>query len=210
MKKLISSLLILIFILGALSSCADVKYDEDEVKAAARELIEDSIILNDIYWGDGIPYTDDKNTSDGVYYMAIDSYHRLLGFNTIEELMTLTEKTFSRGYCKNIYSTVLTSIQDGDKAILLSRYYQKYNVKDGKTPEYIMVNSTWDKILNGEVKYDYDSIKVSGAEEETVYVTVNATVTKDALEPQTREIRIALVKEDNGWRIDSPTYLNYV
>ena len=42
-----------------------------------------------------------------------------------------------------------------------------------------------------------------------VYVTVKATVTLDGYEPQTREIRIALVEESEGWRIDSPTYLSY-
>ena len=210
MKRIVCSLLILIISLLAITSCGEVEYDEAEVKAAARELIEDSKILNDIYWGDGIMYYEDKNTSDGVYYRALETHHYVLGFKTIDELKTMTQKTFSSGYCANIYSTILTSVQDGDKAIILSRYYQKYNVKDGVTPEYIMVNSSWTKILYGEVTYDYDSIKVTGSEDETVFVTVNATVTLDDLEPQTREIRVSLVKEDAGWRIDSPTYLNYV
>ena len=72
-----------------------------------------------------------------------------------------------------------------------------------------MVNSEWDRIFYGEVEYDYDSIVVIGSEDETVYVKINATVKFEDYEPQTREIRISLVEEKDGWKIDSPTYLNY-
>ena len=209
MKKIILLLLVVVILVGAMSSCGGKKYDENEVKSAAKSLIEASVILNEIYWGDGLQYSEDKNTADGVYYEAVYVYHHHLGFDTIEELKSLTEKTFSKDYSRSVYSTLLQSIQDGDKAIILSRYYQKYNVKDGKTPESIMVNSEWDKIFLDEVVYDYDSIKVIGSEEETVYVTINATVSRAGYDPQTREIRVSLVEENEGWRIDSPTFLNY-
>ena len=210
MKKIVSLLILIAVLIPSLFSCGDIKYDENEVKTAAKKLIEESILLNDIYFGEGIPYIDDKNNSDGVFYMALDSYLYLIGFSTVAELMDLTSKTFSKSYCNQIYSTVLDTIQDEDKAIILPRYYQKYSVGDATTPECIMVNSTYRQLLFGDVEYDYDSITVIGAEDDTVYITVHATVKLDAYDPQTREIRIALVDEGKGWRIDSPTYLTYV
>lgn len=208
MKKIISIALALICIL-TLISCGDREYDENEVKAAAADLIAASAVLNEIYWGDGLPYSEDKSTSDGVYYEALYYYHHNLGFDNIDELKAETARVFSNGYCANIYSTLLNGIQDGDKAIILSRYYQRYSAADGKTPEAIMVNSSWEKLLVGEVEYDLESIKVIGSEEETVYVTLNATAKLKDYEPQTREIRISLIEEEDGWRLDSPTYLNY-
>ena len=211
MKRIISILLILIISIAALTSCGDKKYDEAEVKAAAKELIKSSVMLNEIYWGEGIPYTDDKNTSDGSFYMALDSYCYLKGFTNLDELKAITEKTFSKEFCKSqIYSSVLANVQDGTDTAFLTRYYQKYDVDDLKTPEYIMVNTNWEQLLYGDVEYDYESIKVIGSEKETVYVTLNATVTLDDLAPQTREIRVSLVEEDDGWRLDSPTYLTYI
>ena len=212
MKKIISVFLILILTLGALVSCGDKKYDEEAVKTEAKRLIEESKVLNDIYWGEGIHYLDDKNSSDGIYYRAQESYHYLLGFTTVDELISLTEKTFSDGYCSNIEETVLKSIQDGENSMIPARYYQKYNYdKNGKIigKDCIMVNAEWDRIFYGEVEYDYDSIVVIGSEGETVYVKINATVTFEDYEPQTREIRVSLVEENDGWKIDSPTYLNY-
>lgn len=208
MKRIISIALVLISLL-TLISCGDREYDENEVKAAAKHLISESALLNEIYWGDGLPYSEDKNTADGVYYEAMYYYHHNLGFDNIAELKAKTAKVFSNGYCANIYSTLLDGIQDGDKAILLSRYYQKYSATDGKTPQAIMVNSTWEQLLVGEVEYDLESIKVIGSEEKFVYVTLNATVKLTGYEPQTREIRVSLIEEEDGWRLDSPTYLNY-
>jgi hypothetical protein len=41
-------------------------------------------------------------------------------------------------------------------------------------------------------------------------VSISCTVTREGYEPQKRTLEIALIEEEgNGWRIDSPTYLNY-
>ncbi len=209
MKKIISILLVLSLSLLALVSCGDRKYDEAEVKAVARTLISDSVILNDIFWGSGLPYTDDLNTSDGVYFEAYYYYHKNLGFETLDELMTIAEKTFSEKQCSLIESTILSSVTVEEEVYSLARYYQKLSAKDNKTPQCIMVNTTWQNLLIGKAEYDLDSIEVIGSEKKIVYVTVDATVTYENYEPQKRNIRVALIEEDAGWRIDSPTYISY-
>lgn len=209
MKKIISLLLVLSLSLLSLISCGDRKYDEAEVKAAARTLIADSVILNEIFWGSGIPYVDDQNTSDGIYFEAYYAYHKNLGFETVDELMEMTGKVFSEKQCSLIESTILSSVTVGDEVYSLARYYQKVSALDNKTPVCIMVNTDCKNLLIGEAVYDLDSIEVIGSEKKTVYVTVDATVTYEDYEPQTRSIRVALVEEDAGWRIDSPTYLSY-
>lgn len=210
MKRILSLILVISLSLLSLVSCGDRKYDEAEVKAAARALISDSEILNEIFWGSGIPYIDDKNTSDGVYYEAYYAYHKNLGVETLEDLKTLAGKTFSEDQCSLIESTILSSVTVGDEVYSLARYYQKVSVlNDKEIPECIMVNTDWDNLLIGEAVYDLDSIEVIGSEDETVYVTVNATVTYEDYTPQTRTIRVSLVEEDAGWRLDSPTYISY-
>ena len=209
MKKIISLILVLTLSLLSLVSCGDRKYDEAEVKAAAKTLISDSVILNDIFWGSGIPYMDDLNTSDGIYFEAYYYYHKNLGFETLDELMAMTEKTFSQKQCDLIESTILSSVTVDDEIYSLARYYQKVSAKDNKTPECIMVNSDWKNLLIGKAEYDLDSIQVIGSEKEIVYITIDATVTYENYEPQKRNIRVALVEEDAGWRIDSPTYISY-
>ena len=212
MKKIIFKITLILSVLimtaGALVSCGDRKYDENEVKAAAKQLIADSVVLNEIYWGEGIAYDDDKNFSDGVYYQAIYTSHYQHGFTTIADLKRITKKTFSKEFSETVFSTVLSSITDGNE-IFLTRYYQKYNTLDGKTPECIMVHSEWEPVFTSEVEYDFESIKVLGSEKETVFITIDCTVTKDALLPQKRTVKISLIEEEDGWKIDSPTFVNY-
>ncbi|MBR5140080.1 MAG: hypothetical protein IKV16_03405 [Clostridia bacterium] len=208
MKRIISLILLLVLTVTAFTAC-DRKYDENEVKAAAEKLIAESILLNDIFWGDGLPHYEDKNYSDGDYYAAIEAYHYGLGFTTVSELRALTESVFSTEYTNIIASTVFSEIYDGQEMVYTSRYYQKYSAGDGVTPESIMVNSNWKKLLNGEVSYDYSSLTVTHSEDEVVYVTINATVTLDGKNPKTSTLEIGLIEEDAGWRIHTPTYLNY-
>ena len=215
MKKIIS-IIICIVILTAITltivftamSC-DRDYDEATVKAAAEDLIEKSVLLNEIFWGDGLQYYDDKNYSDGDYHAAIEAYHYRMGFETISELKAMTAKVFSEEYTNLIATTVFSEIYDGEEIVHTSRYYQKYSAADGVTPEMIMVNTKYKKLLDGDVVYDYSSLTVTHSEGDVVYVTINATVTLDDLPPKTKMLEIGLIEEASGWRIHTPTYLNY-
>ena len=112
MKRIISSVLLLALLLSCLISCGDRKYDENEVRDEAKRLLTESIVLNDIFWGKGIPYTDDISTADGDFREAIYVYHKKLGFANLDELMTMTAKTFSKDLCAIVNSTVLARVDD--------------------------------------------------------------------------------------------------
>ena len=216
MKKKIISIIICIVILTAITltivftamSC-DRDYDEATVKAAAEDLIEKSVLLNEIFWGDGLQYYDDKSYSDGDYHAAIEAYHYRMGFETISELKAMTAEVFSEDFTNQISSTIFSEIYDGEEIVHTSRYYQKYSAADGVTPEMIMVNTKWKQPLNGDVVYDYSSLTVTHSEGDVVYVTINATVTLDDLPPKTKTLEIGLIEEESGWRLHTPTYLNY-
>ncbi len=209
MKKVLIILITAICILSA-SSCGNEppvvnrEYDEKEVEAAARQLIMQSLSLNEIYWGDGIAHSEDRNTADGIYYMAVILPDT--GFSTLDELRALTEETFSKGFTEQIYST---PIFIGSSDTTMCRYYQKYSAADGTTPEAIMVNTEWKPLIVDDVTYDFESVKAKGSVGEKVYVTISCTVTRAGYEPQKRVLEVALIEEEGGWRLDSPTYLNY-
>lgn len=206
MKKIISSLLVIVLLLSSLVSCGDRKYDENEVKEAAKRLIAESIVLNDIFWGNGLPYTVNRDTADGDFYEADFVYHKKLGFENLDELMALAARTFSEDQCRMIKTTVISRADDPE--LPLSRYYQKISLDTGE-PESIMVNSKWTELIIGSAIYDYNSVEVIESEKKVVYVTVNVTVTYENNEPQQKTIKIGLIEEDDGWKLDGHTYLSY-
>lgn len=198
MKKLIS-IILAVSLLIFLVSCGgenNRSYDEAIVKAEAEKLIIRASKLNDVFWGDGIAY-DEEGEANGVYYPADKKYLSALGASTVAEIVVMASEVFSEGYIASIYSSVFSS-QSGDFAMAgYARYYQ------GK--DTIMVYSKYNPLLTDFVEYITSDIEVLYSKGEIVTVKVPIKVTRDGA-VQSREIKVNLIEEKDGWRIDSPTY----
>ena len=200
MKRLLSVILILT-VFASLISCGekDRDYDEYEVKTAAETLIKKSKALNDVYWGRGIGYYEDNNYADGYYLPADPVSLYELGFETVDQLKEKTEKVFSKNYCDAIFDSSFVTDADAGTAVR-KRYYQGIDC--------IMVYSKAIAFLTDKVTYFYDTLEVTGSSGETVFVKIKVRVERGELS-QEREIEIGLVEEEDGWRIDTPTYASY-
>lgn len=200
MKKTICFILILTVILSLLS-CGekDRDYDEYEVKNAAETLIRRSAALNDIYWGRGIGFFEDDNYADGSYLPADPASLYELGFTTLDQLKGKTEKVFSKKYCESIFESSFVSDADAGTSTT-KRYYQGIDC--------IMVYSKANVFLTDKVTYLYDTIEATRSSGDTVFVKITVKVERGELSQQ-RDIEIGLVEEDDGWRIDTPTYVSY-
>ena len=207
-NKLISLLLIAVTLVSlfTLSSC-NRRFDKAEVIEATKTLLKDAEMLNIVYYGSGIEYFDDDEVK-GYYHKANPNHLENLGFSTIDELKRLTEKTFSDGYSSMLYSTILSSLMDDISVVSPARYYQAFDEKTG-APTHIMVYSNFTPMFKDSIVYDYDSLKAKGSKKEKVYVEVDATVTNAEGKSQRTTVTVTLVEEDDGWRIDNPTYANY-
>ena len=199
-KRIISLLLLLaLSLLAALSSCGEktVEYDADEVIDSASTLIRKSSEFNSIFWGEGIPYSEDMGYNNGIYYPCVPDYK----YRSLNKIIEDAEKIFSLGYMTNVKMTVLSS-QFGDTGVEgYSRYYQESELDP------IMVRTDYKPVLVDKNEYLYETLKIDGADERAVYVKISVKVTRGDTY-QMIERRIALVNE-NGWRIDSHTFANY-
>ena len=206
--RIISLLLAVLMILSTLTSC-NRRYDEAEVTEAAKKLLKTAEMLNEVYYGSGIKYFDSEEKI-GLYYCKADTMHlESLGFTTINELKKITEETFSVRYASTIYSTVLTSLKD-EKGVIVSpaRYHQATDEETGAVT-YILVHSNYPALFKSTVDYDYDTMRVEGSKKEKVHLSIDATVTNADGKSQRTTVTVTLVEEENGWRIDNPTYVNY-
>lgn len=208
MKKTVL-LLIILSLVFSLFSCGDREYDEAEVRAAAETLIKSSEKLNEIFWGKGIEYVEDTNTSNGYYYEASYLALKEYGFFTLAELEELTRATFSEKFADTAMKTTTSSISDETGVQILARYYQKYSDVKMTKPECIMVYSKAIPLLKDTVVYDYSSITVTHSEKEKVFVNINCTVTASDGRVQEKTLEISLIEEEAGWRLASPTYASY-
>lgn len=209
MNKSIALLLICILLFTFLVSC-DRKYDEAEVLTEAEKLLKEASVLNGIYYGRGIDYLSGGYING--YYSEASPYHlESLGISTVDELKKKTEKVFSDRYCLNLYDVMLDGVYDeSGEIVYMSRYYQKYedDLPTG-APECIMVYTKYEPLFTSTVVYDYTTLKVVDVKKETLYLTVEVEVTSEEGESQQSLIEFSLIEEEDGWRLDSSTFVNY-
>ena len=216
MRRALSGLLSLtvtLCLLLSLISCGEQNrtYDEEEVLAAARVLLPAAEKLNEIYYGDGIrPDLERSEEKNGVYYPAVKEDLGRYGITTVDSLKEKTREVFTVDYATLIFSTKLSSVSDGDSVLSLSRFYQAYDGTGAdKTPTLFMVNSAEKGLLVDTLTYHYDTLSVDGSEGNFVYVTLTVTAQNDAGESVDVSLRVGLLEEEDGWRIDTPTYARY-
>lgn len=203
-KRIFSTLLILALLLTSLSSC-NRSYDEEEVVAAAKELLKSAEMLNYVYYGEGISYYD-TDEAVGIYKEAQSAHLDELGFHSIDELKELTEKTFSKEYSEIMYSSVLDTLRYGENIVGYKRYYDGTNENGEKI---FMVNTAYEPLFKSIIVYNYDSIEVDRVKKEKIFLIVNAVVSDKEGHERSVDIAITLIEEESGWRIDNPVWANY-
>ena len=220
MRSKLLSLLLCIFLIGAvLVSChgdkgkTDREYDEAEVCAAARVLIEKSKILNEIYYGAGIPYKEpiQEDAEIDVYMLADPAYLSALyedhGIKDIETLKEKTKEVFSKTGSASVISAFLQNTPGVNGMAGYARYYMAKENVDLGTQAGLMVRTNAKNYYENtaSVEYIYDGMHVSAVDGEYLTVSLKVKTTgKDGTE-NTRDMTVKLIEEENGYRLSGST-----
>ena len=117
MKKHIVFPLTLALAALAMSSCGS-KYDPAELKTALDTLLPPSFELNEIYFGEGLPATEDQERIRALYgtfaaNVKSLNYHPVAedcGYSSIEDIKTATEEVFTPEYAAYLYELAFAGI----------------------------------------------------------------------------------------------------
>jgi len=214
MKKLP---ILLITTLLLLSSCGG-KMSEEEVSAVLGELIPASYPLNEIYFGEGLPISDDRADVEA-FYSAVGmdndislNYHPVspeAAYTTVEEIREATLEVFSESYANYLFTMAfdgLSSVfnEDTEEQLTQTVSYARYMETDGiltvrmnVVDEAMPLNRTYD---TNDIEIIRD--KLSGAHG---YLLVEVQSYVDG-QPDVK-VEVKLVKNAEGqFRLDSPTY----
>ena len=206
MKK-IALLLIFVLTLSCAISCGGRDYDEAEVKAAARELLEKSILVNEVFYGVGMEADSTRtDISTGAYQPVKDDYLDKLGVSNIDELKALTGEVYTEALCDIVFNTKLKSVRDSeDNIVSYARYYEKM-VNQQKV---IMVYTLADARYENDVEYLYDTLTVLGSEKEHIKISIDVKLTTfDGFE-RSCSVEFLLLEEENGFRLDTLSFVKY-
>ncbi len=186
-----------VVVLALLTSCG-VKYEESEITSAAAELIEASYEINTIYFGSGLPGVKSDDEILKHYEIAEDSPYR-----TEQEIKTATLAVYTEDYCEYLFEKAFSgfSVSLGDEDSVDSE-----EIIDARYVEYagrlVILPIDEDEIMKLDRTYDTANIKVVKQKNGRVTLSVPSFV--DGVPDE--DITLTVIKTDNGWRFDSPTY----
>ncbi len=209
-KRIVSGLLCLCFFACCLLFAGCATIDTTGLLAAAEGLITESAELNEIFYGEGIPYIKDDVNAMGVYCPADPEYLDRAGFHTVAEMKEKTLTVFSTAYAEIIFSSSIEGFA-AEGGYIYARYAsnQTENLRDEN--ETVMVNSEHTGTAIGVSTYDFSSMRITETKKDYATVTLSVTTVFSAEEEGgepytlTEDMNIRFVYE-NGWRIDSRTY----
>ena len=206
MKRLCVFFLVIALLSSVFVSC-DRSYNEEEVKVAARELLEKSLLVNEIFYGRGIPYDANSEFTKGNYSPADKEYLSALGVNTTDGLKRLAKEVYTTELCEIIFKTKLSPVKDGEEGSVVSvkRYYDA-SQKDGGN---LMVYTAAVPVYDNEIEYLYETLTVIGADGEFIKIEIDVLLKNKIGEERTTRIDLLILEEDDGFRLDGWSFVKY-
>ena len=196
--KRAAALVAAVALIFTFSSCGR-KYDDDEIIAAAAELIEASYEINTIFFGEGLP-TVDGAEDDIMKYREIaeDSpYH------TKDEIKNAALEVYTSGYCEILFEKAFSgiSVEMGDgseveEAAIVDARYVDY---DGRM---VMLPPKEGDVMLLNRTYDTSSIKVVMKKSSRADISVASFVDGEPA----GDVVLTVIMTENGWRLEDPTY----
>lgn len=210
MKK-ITIFLALAVILLTLVSCGS-KYSETEIKAALDELLPKSYEMNEIYFGKGLPISEDKDVLED-FYAGFESDIDMINYHPVAadcpyqnetELRDATLQVYTEEYAEYLFqrafSGISAQVQNAEGLTeTYSAIYAMYIEENGVLT--VRLDLEKDALaLNRELKTEKMRILSERGNVVTVVIPTYVEGEPDV------DAHIRLVKTPDGWRLDSPTY----
>ena len=211
MKKIILFALV-IFTIVTLCSCSGAKYDASEIKTLLDELLPGSFEMNEIYFGKGLPISEDRSTLEE-FYSGFDTDIEMINYHPVSadcpyqnetELREATLQIFTESYAEYLFQRAFYGIsaQIENKEGLTEVHnaiYAMYIEENGV----LTVRLDLDKdALELNREYKTDEMRVLSQRDNKIIVVIPTYIDGEF----DTDVQIILVNTPNGWRLDSPTY----
>ena len=199
MKRILSFFLMAL-LLFSLASCGGSRLSDDEIRDVYADLIEQSYLLNDVYYGDGLPFVNDPETMATLAgaisrfsYMPVDKNAVL---KTEAEIREATLAVFTQPMCDHLFTLAFEGMSTGDdETVVYARYIEQNEILT------VRIDLAEEALPLGRV-YDLDSMDILNQNDNRIVASFATSVDG---KPSVN-VKLTLVKTADGWRLDSPTY----
>ncbi len=203
----LSAAALIVALAALITGCGGETYNEEELKIEAAKLIEASIDINEICFGRGLP-ADFSATENGGEYKAGSAVYAPVDesspYKSVADLKNGILKVYSQNYSSTLFVLLFEGVsvsagsgnEEGPKQnVVYARYMDGY-----EGLEALLMNP--EDLLTLDRLYDTDKINVLSQKKGVVEISVPSYVNEE----YDKDVTFTLVYEQNGWRLDTPTY----
>lgn len=187
-------------LLALLPACGEKKLTIEEIRAYVPEMVEESQVLNKIYFGEGFK-PDGAAQMDGSYGDYYYTDGSVYGFYSIEQIKEATEAVFTEDYAAILYASAFEGLANGD-TVLPPRYIEGEHG--------LMQSMRATVYLIPEREFDFDSLRILKNHGDHATVAVDTTSNGVVETMRLLVVRTSVLNEDGTvtytYRLDSPTY----
>ena len=198
MKRILSVFLTALLLLS-LASCGSGMSD-GEIREIYRELVEASYTLNDVYYGDGLPFVNDPETmaslagvSSRYSYMPVA---KTAPYQSEAEIRQATEAVFSKTLCEHLFVLAFEGMStENEETVVFARYIEQDEILT------VRIDLADESLPMGRT-YDFDSMTIISQNKNRITASFETEMNGE----KSVNVKLTLIKEEAGWRLDSPTY----
>ena len=192
-----AALLLCLALCFALTACSGARrIYKSEIAECLPALVEQSRVLNEIYFGDGFPPRGDAELPGNGYYYADTAVYGLESITAIKEA---TEKVFTPEYSAVLYAAAFDGVVGEDGAVSLPRYAEG---------EFGLMQHMGATVYDlADRSYDFETLKLKKAS--ATRATVSVETTDEHGNAATVELIVVRTVDEAGnaeYHLDSPTY----
>jgi len=202
MKKYAALCLAALLLVLPLAGCASSAPTEAQLLDTVESLVTQSYALNDLLFGYGLPVyevtsplSDFYHVYDDDEYAAYEDAMSAAPFSSVDEIK------------ERLYAVYTADYADSLCSILFDGYLHEGQVvraQIGENETGLTQSVSYTPLITSRLTYDFSSIRVIKPSSEGLVNLEISACEEGKTEPLT--IRLRLVLEKNGWRLDSPTY----
>lgn len=203
MKRFVCKILCLLLISATVATafvgCA--RESDEEFLAIAESLLQKSIAVNEICFGEGLAYGDEDGYVTSGYVEATRASREKYGINTVEEMKARIDEIYSIATCDYIDTVIFNPVKQDNAFASYRRYF---DALDGEDNVCLMVKKDYVPHAVGSVSYA--NVRIASHSRSRAEILTDVTVT-DGKESRTdRDVSFALRYEDGAWKLDTVTY----
>ena len=205
MKQRIACLLLsLSLLLGLLASCGRRSQPPalDDVYDEIVALIEASHAVNDAVFGRGLPVYEigsDYAVQNGLYqdtdYASYQYVSAASPYRSISELTDALLAVYSEEYVESLRTVLFDGLVVGSKVV---------RAQLSESSGELMQSTDYEPLYTHHHIYDYSTMRMVKPSNAS-YITVELESRLEH-EEQTMTVQLGLALDENGWRLDTPTF----